>query len=155
MTAVVLLTLPSPVRPALPYVLAGVAVVAGCAVLVVRSAARRGRSRLYRGAGGAQRAASVQIAADTRLAFLSWADGAPASRTVTVSTSNTTLTANYQSYYLLSATADPAGEASWQFSPASPDGFYSSTERQVSVVGDRRGQLQLCQLAGRRQRLFC
>lgn len=47
-TAVVLLTVPSPVRPALPYVLAGVAGVAGCAVLVVRGAARRGRSRLAR-----------------------------------------------------------------------------------------------------------
>jgi uncharacterized membrane protein YbhN (UPF0104 family) len=47
-TAVVLLTLPSPVRPALPYVLAGVAGVAGCAVLVLRGAARRGRSRLTR-----------------------------------------------------------------------------------------------------------
>jgi uncharacterized membrane protein YbhN (UPF0104 family) len=45
-TAVVLLTLPSPVRPALPYVLAGVAGMAGCAALVVRAAARRGRSRL-------------------------------------------------------------------------------------------------------------
>src|SRR5260370_407974 len=49
-TAVVLLTLPSPVRPALPYVLAGVAGVAGCAALVVRGAARRGRSRLTRAA---------------------------------------------------------------------------------------------------------
>ena len=47
-TAVVLLTLPSPVRPALPYVLAGIAGVAGCAALVVRGAARRGRSRLTR-----------------------------------------------------------------------------------------------------------
>ena len=49
-TAVVLLTLPSPVRPALPYVLAGVAGVAGCAALVVRGAARRRRSRLARAA---------------------------------------------------------------------------------------------------------
>jgi GTP cyclohydrolase II len=49
-TAVVLLTLPSPVRPALPYVLAGVAGVAGCAALVVRGAARRSRSRLTRAA---------------------------------------------------------------------------------------------------------
>jgi uncharacterized membrane protein YbhN (UPF0104 family) len=47
-TAVVLLTLPSPVRPAVPYVLAGAAGVAGCAALVVRGAARRGRSRLTR-----------------------------------------------------------------------------------------------------------
>jgi hypothetical protein len=49
-TAVVLLTLPSPVRPALPYILAGVAAVAGCAALVVLGAARRGRSRLARAA---------------------------------------------------------------------------------------------------------
>ncbi len=49
-TAVVLLTLPSPVRPALPYVLAGVAGAAGCAALVVRGAARRGGSRLARAA---------------------------------------------------------------------------------------------------------
>jgi uncharacterized membrane protein YbhN (UPF0104 family) len=48
LTAVVLLTVPSPVRPALPYVLAGVAGVAGCAVLVVRGAARGHRSRLAR-----------------------------------------------------------------------------------------------------------
>ncbi len=47
---VVLLTLPSPVRPALPYVLAGLAGVAGCAALVVRRAARRGRPQLARAA---------------------------------------------------------------------------------------------------------
>ena len=49
-TAVVLLALPSPVRPALPYVLAGVAVVAGCIALAGWRAARRGRSRLTRAA---------------------------------------------------------------------------------------------------------
>jgi hypothetical protein len=49
-TVVVLLTLPSPVRPALPYILAGAAGVTGCAVLVVRGAARSGRSRLARAA---------------------------------------------------------------------------------------------------------
>ena len=49
-TVVVLLTLPSPVRPALPYVLAGAAGMAGCAALLVRGAARRGRSRLTRAA---------------------------------------------------------------------------------------------------------
>jgi uncharacterized membrane protein YbhN (UPF0104 family) len=45
-TAIVLLTLTSPVRAALPYVLAGVAGIAGCAALVVGGAARRGQSRL-------------------------------------------------------------------------------------------------------------
>ncbi len=61
-TAVVLLALPSPVRPALPYVLAGVAGVAGCAALVVRGAARRGRSRLTR--------AARAVAADLRRGLL-------------------------------------------------------------------------------------
>jgi len=49
-TAVVLLTLPSPIRRALPYVLAGAVGVAGCFALVVRRAARRGRPRLARAA---------------------------------------------------------------------------------------------------------
>ncbi len=48
--AVVLLALPSPVRPALPYVLAGAACVACSAALAVRCAARRGRSRPARAA---------------------------------------------------------------------------------------------------------
>jgi uncharacterized membrane protein YbhN (UPF0104 family) len=48
LTVVVLLILPSPVRPALPYLLAGVAGVAICAALVVRGAARGRRSRLAR-----------------------------------------------------------------------------------------------------------
>jgi len=61
-TVVVLLTLPSPVRPALPYVLAGVAGVAGCAALVLRAAARRGRSRLTRVARA--------VAADLRFCLL-------------------------------------------------------------------------------------
>ena len=61
-TAVVLLALPSPVRPALPYVLAGMAGVAGCAALVVGGAARRGRSRPAR--------AARAIAADLRRGLL-------------------------------------------------------------------------------------
>jgi len=64
-TVVVLLTLPSPVRPALPYVLAGVAGVAGvagCAALIVRGAARRGRSRLTH--------AARAVAADLRRGLL-------------------------------------------------------------------------------------
>jgi hypothetical protein len=48
--AVVLLLLPSPVRPELPYILAGIAGVAGCIALAVRGSARRGRSRLARAA---------------------------------------------------------------------------------------------------------
>jgi uncharacterized membrane protein YbhN (UPF0104 family) len=62
LTAVVLLTLPSPVRPALPYVLAGIAGVVGFAALVVSVAARLGRSRPAR--------AARTIAADLRRGLL-------------------------------------------------------------------------------------
>jgi uncharacterized membrane protein YbhN (UPF0104 family) len=49
-TAVVLLTVPSPVRPVLPYVLAGIAGVVGCAALVMSVAAHLGWSRRARAA---------------------------------------------------------------------------------------------------------
>jgi uncharacterized membrane protein YbhN (UPF0104 family) len=61
-TVVVLLTVPSPVRPALPYVLAGVVGIAGCAALAVRVAARRGPARLTR--------ATRVVAADLRRGLL-------------------------------------------------------------------------------------
>jgi Lysylphosphatidylglycerol synthase TM region len=61
-TVLVLLTLPSPVRPALPYVLTGIVVTAGCAALVVRGAALRGHSRLGR--------AAQVVAADLRHGLL-------------------------------------------------------------------------------------
>lgn len=48
LTALVLLVLPSPVRPALPYVLAGLAGALGCAALVLRGAENRGGSQLAR-----------------------------------------------------------------------------------------------------------
>jgi uncharacterized membrane protein YbhN (UPF0104 family) len=60
--AIVLLTLPSPVRWVLPYVLAGIAGVAGCAALVVGIAARHGRSRPAR--------AARTLAADLRRGLL-------------------------------------------------------------------------------------
>src|SRR5690242_12334686 len=71
-TAVVLLTMPSPVRPALPYVLAGIAGVAGCAALVVRGTARRGRSRLTREGRRPERVSrgARAVAADLRHGLL-------------------------------------------------------------------------------------
>ena len=77
---------------------------------------------------------SLQATGDTRLAFLAWSDGAPATHTITVSSGTQTLTANYQSYYLLSATAEPAGAAAWQFSPPSTDGFYASATAVTASV---------------------
>ena len=58
-TAGVLLTVPSPVRPALPYLLAGLVAATVCAALVIKAAARRGRSWPAR--------AARAVAADLRL----------------------------------------------------------------------------------------
>jgi uncharacterized membrane protein YbhN (UPF0104 family) len=73
-TVAVLLTLPSPVRPALPYVLAGVAGVAGCAALVLRGAARRGQSRSQLGRSQLARSrlnrGGLALAADLRHGLL-------------------------------------------------------------------------------------
>jgi uncharacterized membrane protein YbhN (UPF0104 family) len=64
-TVAVLLALPTSVRPALPYVLgglAGLAALVGCAALVMRDAGRRGRTRLTR--------ATRAVAADLRHGLL-------------------------------------------------------------------------------------
>ncbi|SFL71373.1 lysylphosphatidylglycerol synthase transmembrane domain-containing protein [Geodermatophilus ruber] len=62
LTGIVLLALPSPVRPVLPVVLASVAGATACAALAVRRAARRGRSRLT--------AAARTVAGDVRHGLL-------------------------------------------------------------------------------------
>ena len=63
-TVVVLVALPSPVRPALPYLMAGLAVAAGCAVLIVLARRRRGRgarTRPRRHPGRASRALGADL----------------------------------------------------------------------------------------------
>ncbi len=72
----------------------------------------------------------------SRSVFVSWSDGSTATtRQVTFSQDTLTLTANYQSAYLLTATSDPANSAAFQVTPTSPDGFYASgTQISVSVT---------------------
>jgi len=69
--------------------------------------------------------ATAQPGTGIQLVFQAWADGGAATRTVTIGSGTQTLTANYQSTYLLSASAVPTGAATFQFSPASSDGFYA------------------------------
>ena len=79
-------------------------------------------------------AGSLQLGDDTRLEFSGWADGAAADRTITVTASPQTFTANYQSYYRLLCTADAASAVTWHSTPASPDGFYpAQTPVAVSI----------------------
>jgi uncharacterized protein (TIGR03437 family) len=77
---------------------------------------------------------SIPSTPSSRNDFISWSDGSTAtSRTVTFNQNSLTLTANYQTSYLLTASSNPANTATFQFSPPSPDGFYAAGT-QVSVT---------------------
>ena len=70
-----------------------------------------------------------------RLNFANWSDGGAADHTFPVNQDYTTLTVNYTNYYQLSATSNPAGGVSFQYSPASPDAFYSqNTQVNITAV---------------------
>jgi len=75
----------------------------------------------------------IPMGAGARLDFASWSDGGASDHTFPVSQDYTTLTVNYNTSYQLSATSNPAGGVSFQFSPASSDMFYSQNT-QVTVT---------------------
>lgn len=60
-----------------------------------------------------------------RLVFEGWSDGGPRVRTLRLSGSERVdLTARYRTEYLLETAAQPAGGATFELEPPSPDGFY-------------------------------
>ncbi|MBZ5584659.1 MAG: hypothetical protein LAQ30_21105 [Acidobacteriia bacterium] len=66
--------------------------------------------------------------------FASWSDGGAASHTITPATAGT-YTAAFQTGYLLSLTASPAGSGTVTASPAAPGNFYASGATvQISAV---------------------
>ena len=73
-----------------------------------------------------------------RLDFVAWSDGGASDHTFTVNSDYSVLTANYVNSYQLSAISDPANGVSFQFSPSSPDLFYSDGT-QVSVTANPNG----------------
>jgi uncharacterized protein (TIGR03437 family) len=73
--------------------------------------------------------ASIPTSAGSRLDFDSWSGGVSSNATslqVTVTQSATVYTANYHTSYLLMATSNPANDATFKLSPASPDGFFAA-----------------------------
>ncbi|MCZ2147189.1 MAG: S-layer homology domain-containing protein [Bryobacterales bacterium] len=61
-----------------------------------------------------------------RYTFASWSDGGAQNHTITAPASAATYTASFQTSYLLTTTASPAGNGAIQASPSSADGYYSS-----------------------------
>ena len=69
------------------------------------------------------------------LAFRSWADGGPTSRSITVAKQPTNLAAAYKMRYQLQGVSDPANGALWTTNPPSSDSFFDPNTRvEVSVT---------------------
>ena len=75
---------------------------------------------------------TISMGAGARLDFSSWSDGGAANHTYKVNANYSTITANYQTKYQLSAASNPANGATFHFSPASSDMFYAQNA-QVTV----------------------
>lgn len=80
---------------------------------------------------------TVPMGDGARLDFQGWSDGGASDHTFTINSDTTTITANYQPSYRLSAAGDPGNGASFQFDPGSSDGFYpQGTNVAVSVTAN-------------------
>ena len=90
-----------------------------------------------------QTGATFQVTAPTqfpmgsgaRLDFGSWTDGGASNHTITVSQNFATVTASYNTLYMLSAASTPGNGSAFKFSPSSSDMFYTQgTQVSVSAV---------------------
>lgn len=81
---------------------------------------------------------SVPLSPGSRLDFDSWTGGATSNATslqVTLTQAATVFTANYHTSYLLMTSSNPANDATFKLSPASPDGFFpNGTAISVTAV---------------------
>ncbi|MBI4902243.1 MAG: hypothetical protein HY820_01325 [Acidobacteria bacterium] len=68
----------------------------------------------------------IPISDNSRLQFVGWSDGGPATRTITIGGNDSTLVVEYRFWYKLTATAEPGNGASFQVDPLSPDSFYEA-----------------------------
>ena len=70
-------------------------------------------------------APAAQNQPGARRTFSGWADGGPASRTITIGSVSTAYQANYPTQYLLTGAAAPAAGGTLTPGPASADGYYA------------------------------
>lgn len=81
--------------------------------------------------------ATISMGSGARLNFTSWSDGGASDHTYTISANLATITANYQTYYQLNASSNPANGVTFHFSPSSSDMFYQqNTNVSVSVTAN-------------------
>ena len=91
--------------------------------------------------------ASSPVSDGVRLDFRAWADGAPATRTLTATAQAQTVVASYKLRYQLQAISNPADGVNWNTTPASPDLFFDA-QSWVSVSVNPKPGFQFLNWAG-------
>ena len=76
---------------------------------------------------------SVSVTSTSRYDFVSWTDKGASDHIYTLTADMQTLTANYQTMYHLSASSTPAGGATLEFFPSTPD-MYFPNGQPVTVI---------------------
>jgi len=77
---------------------------------------------------------SIPLSGMSRLDFQGWQDSSSPTRTYTMTSSLQTLSASYQTMYMVASATTPAAGGAVLLQPASPDGFYpANTQLQASV----------------------
>ena len=96
--------------------------------------------RLDRAAGTVLKVAVpsiVPISEISRYEFVGWSDGAPAERTLTLSSDSQSIVATYRIANRLIAVSDPGEGAAFNMQPASSDGFYPA-DADVTIVAETK-----------------
>ncbi len=90
---------------------------------------------------------TANAGAGTELAFRGWSDGAPASRSVTVSAQPTNLNVAYKTRYQLQVASNPPNSLTWTTTPASSDSYFDPQTR-VEVSAAARPGFEFLNWAG-------
>lgn len=75
----------------------------------------------------------IPMGQGARLDFGSWSDGGASNHVITVTQNYAVATASYNTFYMLSASSNPANGSAFKFSPSSSDMFYAQGT-QVTVT---------------------
>jgi len=84
--------------------------------------------------------ATLSSGSGSRVSFTGWSDGSTSlTRTITFTGNAQPYQLNYQTQWLLSATATPASSAYFTYSPATPDGYFNDGTQVAITVAPANG----------------
>jgi uncharacterized protein (TIGR03437 family) len=82
---------------------------------------------------------AIPLSDGMRYDLVGMSDSGAAQRAVTAGEKAQVITANYRLRFRLATTCEPAGSASWNLTPASPDGFFDAQSRVSVTAGAQPG----------------